>query len=106
MTSLTVSIPEHVLQMARRRALERRTTVNEVVRDCLERYAESVAPRLLLRRSPSSLRPQIRAAVPAVEPGRGMSSTSGQPADARDLRVCASEGTAAERATRRQLPRV
>jgi plasmid stability protein len=39
MANLTVSIPEDVLRKARIRALERRTSVNAVVRDYLERYA-------------------------------------------------------------------
>jgi plasmid stability protein len=39
MSNLTISIPEDVLRKARIRALERRTSVNAVVRDYLERYA-------------------------------------------------------------------
>jgi Arc/MetJ family transcription regulator len=39
MTNLTLSIDEDVLQRARMRAIERRTTVNALVREYLENFA-------------------------------------------------------------------
>jgi Arc/MetJ family transcription regulator len=39
MANLTLSIDEDVLQRARMRALERRTTVNALVREYLENFA-------------------------------------------------------------------
>jgi hypothetical protein len=57
MASLTVSIPEDVLRKARIRALERRTSVNAVVRDYVERYAGvgSAADAPTVRSSSASL---------------------------------------------------
>lgn len=41
MTSLTITVDERILQRARRRALERGTSVNAVLAEYLEQYAGS-----------------------------------------------------------------